>query len=794
MSASDENLGPVTYYDDGQMAKATTTTAEALAAASSSHDNLEIPLVENVPKELEANSESENNDPESVDYESIRVDAIPTTTSKNDLHEGDLLGGFDGEEIQSAPGTLKSKSEIDASAPKFESEKVAGTTEKAKESETTNVHAVDLLVGFLGEEIQVATDTVDNTDENGAKKAENTIGNAIMQGKDQSETTDANNIDLFGGFDVHNTTTTEVIDSTYENSTTVEAINGNESEFPESGKGDLLGKTDGATNSIADIDEGNATVKNDEFDSTQQEIPSITMNNNFCPGANSSSGISNEQMDESLIMAATTNEEVEGITDNALSGGSLEHSESSTLQLVSKEDLNLVDNGTNVDVGKHGAAANNDSESGIDHPFEDVDNLQQASSMIVEQQQRQQNEENDSRQANNNEDATENGVEQTSSTPILSSETFQLKTEQESSHVGKTSGIAAMSDNNADADDARTEEEEEWISMGLGLGDALRQIVALTVEREDAFSMCQKKENECAAQTSLLVEVQSRLESEMNRRAESDAETRKLHEKLKMYEEQLQKYDTMEDDLERAQADIVMMVSEKSKMESEVAKLREMREESERKEAVLSNRLNEAKKKEHNKSTEAGRFEAVNEQLKENLERTTEELDTMTKAKAKLESNMEKLKSKAVERVKQAETALAEERELNEERKKKMKVFVETKAEELREAKETANDMQKELQDTRASLRSSRDREEAVLKELEAVRLKNREIQRDMDRMKRNSEQLHKMGNSFQQELEKSASETEEHKNKRMAAKVRCNLLTCLIIYSFVAILYDLDY
>ena len=317
----------------------------------------------------------------------------------------------------------------------------------------------------------------------------------------------------------------------------------------------------------------------------------------------------------------------------------------------------------------------------------------------------------------------------------------------------------------------RTEEEEEWLSMGLGLGDALRQIVALTDERDSALIICREKEDGKSQAEALLVEVQSRLEAEMNRRAESDSEVRKVRETLKSYEERLAGYEKMEDTLEQVQANLVTVVTEKSKLELEVQKLREIRDESEQKEVVLSNRLNDAKKKEANKSTAAGRLEADNEALREELKSIKAELETTSKMKAKLENNMEKLKTKAVERVKQAETALAEERELNEERKKKMKVFVETKADELREAKDSANDMQKELEETRASLRSSRDREETFQKELDAARLKHREIQREMERMKRNSEQIQKMGNNLEQELEKSASETEEHKKKRMSAK-----------------------
>lgn len=179
----------------------------------------------------------------------------------------------------------------------------------------------------------------------------------------------------------------------------------------------------------------------------------------------------------------------------------------------------------------------------------------------------------------------------------------------------------------------------------------------------------------------------------------------------------------------------------------------------------------EARKKEANKGQAAGRLEAENDSLKKDLKKTIAELNAMKAAKSRVEANMEKLKTKAVERVKQAETALAEERELNEERKRKMKTFVESKADELREAKESASDMQIELQETRASLRASRDREEKIQRDLEDSRIKYRELQREIERLKRSQQEMHKMGKDFELELEKSASETEEHKKKRMSAK-----------------------
>ena len=342
---------------------------------------------------------------------------------------------------------------------------------------------------------------------------------------------------------------------------------------------------------------------------------------------------------------------------------------------------------------------------------------------------------------------------------------------QEEEDSAPSDGVVASGPGAEPETEPLTEEEEEWLSMGLNLGDALRQIVALSEEKEAALAISRETNAGKMQAEALLVEVQSRLQAEMTRRAESDEKCRSLIDKMASFEATMAKYDSLEDQLEKSNADLVQVVTEKSKLEQEIERLREVRETSEQKEIILSNRLNEAKKKEANKSKSAGMLEAENEQLREELKKTKDELDTTAKAKARLESNMEKLKTKAVDRVKQAESALTEERALNEERKKKMKVFVETKAEELREAKDSVNDMSKELDETRASLRSSRDREDVYQKEADAAKLKYRELQRDMERMKRSSEQLQRMGANFEQELEKSANETEEHKKKRISAK-----------------------
>jgi hypothetical protein len=47
----------------------------------------------------------------------------------------------------------------------------------------------------------------------------------------------------------------------------------------------------------------------------------------------------------------------------------------------------------------------------------------------------------------------------------------------------------------------------------------------------------------------------------------------------------------------------------------------------------------------------------------------------------------------------------------------------------------------------------------------------SRELQRDLNRIKKDSENLHKQENTLEMKLSRSANETEEHKNKRLAAK-----------------------
>jgi bacterioferritin (cytochrome b1) len=117
------------------------------------------------------------------------------------------------------------------------------------------------------------------------------------------------------------------------------------------------------------------------------------------------------------------------------------------------------------------------------------------------------------------------------------------------------------------------------------------------------------------------------------------------------------------------------------------------------------------------------------------------------------------------------ESALVEERNLNEERKQKMKLFVEAKAEELRTAKNTNDEVRSDLNKTNEALNHVRTKLHHMTEMYDSTSNKNRELIREMARIKKNTQQLHNLGSNLELELHKSAQETEEHKQKRNTAK-----------------------
>jgi len=186
---------------------------------------------------------------------------------------------------------------------------------------------------------------------------------------------------------------------------------------------------------------------------------------------------------------------------------------------------------------------------------------------------------------------------------------------------------------------------------------------------------------------------------------------------------------------------------------------------------VLHNRLNDAKKKEAQSSATASRLQVEKTRLTEELAANRLELKRMTTAKERLEGSLEKLKRKVVERVKSSDAALVEERNLNEERKRKMKAFVEHKAEELKSANILNDELKVELRETTGALTNVRNKVESIGEECTKVQNRNRDLVREVTRMKKNSEHLHQGRDNLELELHKSTQETEEHKSKRQTAK-----------------------
>jgi len=322
-----------------------------------------------------------------------------------------------------------------------------------------------------------------------------------------------------------------------------------------------------------------------------------------------------------------------------------------------------------------------------------------------------------------------------------------------------------------------SEQEVPTVHVSLEDTDTTNLINTITDNSTDADHAVPEnhtesnQKNESLFQNDLFSEIQQSLQNQMAIRAEAEHKIRMQNAEIDSYKEKLREYSKMEDEMEKLQATLQQFIVEKSHLEQEVETLRQGREDLEQKEIVLNNRLNEAKKGEANKSNMAGRLESENIQLTLELNKLKEDLDVTKKQKEKLESSMEKLKKKCVERVKMAEAALIEERNLNDERKKKMKVFVETKAEELRVAKGTSDELRSELKETKEALLNVRGKLEHVTKQYEIATTKNRELTRELNRMKKSSEQVSLGQVNLEMELHKSAQETEEHKNKRLTAK-----------------------
>mmetsp|Transcript_14406 Transcript_14406/g.21826 ORF Transcript_14406/g.21826 Transcript_14406/m.21826 type:complete len:632 (+) Transcript_14406:215-2110(+) len=412
--------------------------------------------------------------------------------------------------------------------------------------------------------------------------------------------------------------------------------------------------------------------------------------------------------------------------------------------------------------------------------------------------------ENDTNHAMSTSDQNENGITNTNThthTNTINSQEHEIGGEkntlvsekQQTSDPDSTSKSLdeTTNDNNDnehdddDHDDARIDGEGGGGGEGQDEGQGAKeltleeQIAILTKERDAAKQvsrellerLAQSADEKESEERAILNEMQVSLQTQMTKRAEYEHQVKAMEKNIESYKAKLSEYSHMEDEIGRLQTNVSQIMASKLSLEQEVSSLRSWREEYEHNTAILSNRLNEAKKKEATKSTTASRLEADNTSLKEQVASLQSQLESSKKAKDKTESTMEKLKKKCIERIQLTEAALVEEQNLNEERKKKMKVFVETKAEELRSAKSTNDELRSDLNKTSEALNHVRTKLHHMTEMYDSTSNKNRELIREITRIKKNTEQLHNLGSNLELELHKSAQETEEHKQKRNTAK-----------------------
>ena len=203
----------------------------------------------------------------------------------------------------------------------------------------------------------------------------------------------------------------------------------------------------------------------------------------------------------------------------------------------------------------------------------------------------------------------------------------------------------------------------------------------------------------------------------------------------------------------------------------ELQKIREERDEQHRKEVALTSRLNAAKMKESVKGNLAEQYEDDIKAIEQELEDFKKELMGTKTDKRRLEEELDQLKVSTKARVDRAEKSLAEERQLYEERKRKMKAFVETKVEEIRQKDAENEALQMELNQTTKSLADVTASRKQLQAQYVQSQTRNRELLRENSRYRKDSENLHKVGDSLEMKLSRSTTATEEHKNKRIAAK-----------------------
>ena len=333
---------------------------------------------------------------------------------------------------------------------------------------------------------------------------------------------------------------------------------------------------------------------------------------------------------------------------------------------------------------------------------------------------------------------------------------------------GKSSSGEATQKQQSIKPDAATEKKSE-----NPLDDASHQrIESLENELNDAKALISKLKSRRKEEATMLKELQGNLDSQISKRAEAEESARLATSQTKKLTGQLDQFrKDAKSKISDLQVDLKKISKEKSDMEVEFEKIREERDEQARREASLTTRLNTLTKEKSVKTNAAEHYEDKVEYLEKEIEQYEEKVKAINANRDQLKTEVADWKEYAEKKTKQLESALKDEKKLNDERKRKMKGFVEAKTEEVRSAKADQISLQTELDQTNQSLKDLNQRYKQLHAQWVQSQTRNRELQRDMTKMKVDSEKMSKVGGTLEAKLSRSALETEDHKNKRLAAK-----------------------
>ena len=332
-----------------------------------------------------------------------------------------------------------------------------------------------------------------------------------------------------------------------------------------------------------------------------------------------------------------------------------------------------------------------------------------------------------------------------------------------------------------DQDIKRREEQQSQVIAQLrdALEKAQGNVTSLTQSNSHLSSKCQTLEKEVTKRGSLLDELQTSFSNQLQQCGELSHEKKSLVERLTKLEAALKaeqsahRFTKEELDLSKAShiSEVESFKAQEDKLQHEIARLRKQVDFRQGHEATTISRLNESKKMEAIKTREVSALQTELNDLRPKYMAVTRERDKAVEERDALTSTLDKLKSKCVERVRVAEEALEKELELNEERKRKMKEYVTAKADELRRAKELSDALLLELEEIRRHYKSTREQLEESNNIIKQKDNTIDSLRQELNRLKTQSDSLHKMGDTLESQLTKSAREKEEHKHKRIEAK-----------------------